>query len=146
VLFLFRNLLYKFAGFMYGRYGGDAFNIFLLILAMVISLVGQFFGLWWSLILYYALLFYAIFRMFSRNIPVRKKELYAFNKVWLPVKNFFTRTCGGWFKYQAEKFKYRSMYKYFDCPKCGRHLRAPKGRGKILVTCQQCKHEFQKKV
>ena len=138
--------MYKIARFMSGRYGSDSFSLFLLITALIISFVAQFSGWYWLIFISYALEFYFLFRLFSRNIPARRKELYAFQRVWFPIKNFFTRTCGGWFKYQHEKFKYRSAYKYFSCPKCGQHLRAPRGRGNILVTCQKCKHEFKKKV
>ena len=80
---------------------------------------------------------YSYFRMFSRNIPARQREYYAFLKVWGPVQ--------GWFRLQKRKFAERRLYRYFRCPKCRQQLRAPRGRGKIEVTCQRCRHVFQTK-
>ena len=39
----------------------------------------------------------------------------------------------------------RQTYKYFKCPNCRQQLRAPRGRGKILVTCQRCHKQFNQK-
>ena len=33
---------------------------------------------------------------------------------------------------------------YFHCPKCNQEMRAPKGKGKILVTCKNCGEKFEK--
>ena len=68
---------------MYGRYGGDKFSLFLLVIALV--------------------------------------------------------------TFQRTRFKERNTYKYFRCPQCKQKLRAPRGRGKIQVTCQKCHHVFQTK-
>ena len=38
------------------------------------------------------------------------------------------------------------IYKQFKCPSCGQKMRAPKGRGKIRVTCHSCGNIFEKKV
>ena len=37
-------------------------------------------------------------------------------------------------------------YRYFKCPECKQKMRAPKGRGKIKVTCKHCHTQFVKKV
>ncbi len=118
---------------MYGRYGTDAFSFFLLGLGLVLTLLaGLFFR---PLVLLADLLYlYAIFRLFSRNIPARQKELSAFLRVWGPVK--------GWFSFQKRRFSERKLYRYFKCPNCKQALRAPRGRGKIEVTCQKCHKVF----
>lgn len=36
-------------------------------------------------------------------------------------------------------------HKVYKCPKCKQVLRVPRGKGKILITCQNCGHKFQKK-
>ncbi len=36
-------------------------------------------------------------------------------------------------------------HRIFKCPKCKQPLRVPRGKGKILITCQNCGHKFQKK-
>ena len=38
------------------------------------------------------------------------------------------------------------MYAIFKCPNCKQKLRAPRGRGKIQVTCSKCRTQFIKKV
>jgi ribosomal protein L37AE/L43A len=40
----------------------------------------------------------------------------------------------------------RKTYAIFKCPSCKQKLRAPKGRGKIQVTCSKCHNQFIKKV
>lgn len=122
--------------FFYGRYGSDQMNFALLILALVLSILGAIFFrplCWVSDVL----LLYALFRALSRNIPARQRENQQFWKVWLPVKN--------WLALQKRKWQERKQYKYFRCPGCKQQLRAPRGRGKIEVTCQSCHHVFQTK-
>lgn len=36
-------------------------------------------------------------------------------------------------------------HKVYKCPKCKQALRVPRGKGKILITCSQCGHQFTKK-
>ena len=125
-------LFQKFQQFMYGRYGGDKFSLFLLVIALVLSLFG---ALFWPIALVADVVFlYVLFRMFSRNHAARQREYYAFMKVWGPVEQ--------WFRFQRTRFRERKTYKYFHCPHCRQRLRAPRGRGKIQVTCQKCYNVF----
>ena len=68
---MIRNALQR---FMYGRYGSDQLNLFLIVLYLLLyflSAVTGFFLLYWlSLILVCV----AIFRILSRNIPARRRE------------------------------------------------------------------------
>ena len=128
-------LLQKFQQFMYGRYGGDKFSLFLLVIALVLSLFG---GLFWPItLLADAVFLYVLFRMFSRNHAARQRELYGFLRFWTPIEN--------WVKFQNTRFRERKTYKYFRSPQCKQRLRAPRGRGKIQVTCQKCHNVFQTK-
>lgn len=127
----------KLQQFMMGRYGTDRLNFVLLILSIVLSVFGAL--LFWPLtILSYLVLIYVLFRSFSRNIPARQREYQAFLRIWNPVT--------GWFRFQKQRFSQRREYKYFRCPNCKQQLRAPRGRGKIEVTCQRCRTVFRKKV
>lgn len=127
----------KLQQFMMGRYGTDRLNFVLLILGIVLSVFGAL--LFWPLtILSYLVLIYVLFRSFSRNIPARQREYQAFLRIWNPVT--------GWFRFQKQRFSQRREYKYFRCPNCKQQLRAPRGRGKIEVTCQRCRTVFRKKV
>lgn len=63
---------------MYGRYGNDSLNQFLLVVAIVL-LVPWFFTHWAVLsILIFALLIVVYFRMFSRNTYKRSAENQSF--------------------------------------------------------------------
>lgn len=126
-------LLQKLQQFMYGRYGGDKLNFVLLIAGLVLAFVGRLF--FWPLILVANVFYiYALFRMFSRNIPARQKEYYGFLGLWQPV--------AAWCKLQVQKASQMKSTKYFRCPNCRQQLRAPRGRGKIEVTCQKCRKVF----
>ena len=122
---------------MYGRYGGDSLNFAILVLGLIFSFFSSVTGFWPLNTLSYALYFYAVFRILSKNIPARQKEYYTFLKVWTPVRK--------WFRIKKTAFLERKQYKYFRCPNCRQYLRAPRGRGKILVTCQRCRKEFNQK-
>lgn len=123
---------------MYGRYGADKLNNFLIVVGLVVSVIGSFTRLRFLILIPYILYIYVIFRILSKNIAARQKENVAFLKVWNPVVK--------WFKFQKRRFDDRKIYTYFKCPNCHQQLRAPKGRGKIQVTCQKCRKEFIKKV
>ncbi len=65
---------------------------------------------------------YAIFRMLSTNIGKRR--------------------------YEAEKFSNmfkRDPYKRFKCPECKTLCRVPRNKGKIKITCPNCKKQFIRK-
>lgn len=132
------SMLQKLAKFMMGRYGSDHLNTVLLVSALVLSLVLSLFSYSILLLIPYALMGYALFRTFSKNINARRKEYYTFLKFYTPFMQ--------WFKLKKQIFSQRKMYKYFKCPNCKQQLRAPKGRGKIKVVCQKCHKEFEKKV
>ena len=130
---MFRQFLYRlsagFRQFMVGRYGTDKLGLALLGTALAMSLLGALLptGIV-SLVLslgYYALMFWALFRMFSRNTYARYEE----NRKFL---RFFDR------------LKDRS-HCYFSCPKCRQSVRVPRGKGKIAITCPRCKERFIRK-
>ena len=130
--------LRKLQEFMYGRYGGDTLNTVLLISGLVVSILGQLLNLTVLILVAYVFYGYSLFRILSKNIYARQKELYSFMKIWTPVQK--------WYKMRVMIWKDRKNYRYFKCPNCGQYLRAPKGRGKIEVTCQKCRKQFIKKV
>ena len=130
---MFRQFLYRlsagFRHFMNGRYGTDKLGLTLLGTALALSLLGTLIrvplvSLGLSLA-YYALMFWALFRMFSRNTYARYEE----NRKFL---RFFDR------------LKDRE-HRYFSCPKCSQPVRVPRGKGKIAITCPKCREKFIKK-
>ena len=126
----------KLQRFMWGRYGNDRFNQFLMIVALV-CLALSFFGLRIFYVLALALLVYVYYRMFSRNIPKR----YAENQKYL---NYRYQMAVKWNRFKKHLAQ-RKNYRFYKCPQCKQKVRVPKGRGKICITCPKCRTEFVKK-
>jgi hypothetical protein len=124
---------YKMAQFMMGRNGFDSLCRFILALSMICVVADLFVR---SGILDYialALIIYAYFRGFSRNISRRYAENYWYiSHIKSPFLAFIHRD--------------RKHYKYFKCPCCHQSLRAPRGRGHLRITCSKCHNVFEKKV
>ena len=126
----------KLQRFMWGRYGNDRFNQFLMIVALV-CLALSFFGLRIFYVLALALMVYAYYRMFSRNMSKRSAE-----NQWYLKKEMKAR---GWINGKKKAFAGRKDYKIFKCPKCGQKLRVPRHKGKIAIHCRKCGEEFIRK-
>lgn len=144
------------ARFMYGRYGMDNFNKFLLyseLVCLVLGLILNIFFRWGAIfyILCIILIVYSYFRMFSRNIPKRRRENEIFLDAKLKVKSFFKGGYKNIFKKHSSRKKgsgvidYDDMFKIFRCPMCGQRIRVPKGKGRIQITCPKCKCKFIKR-
>ena len=118
-----------FRRFMQGRYGSDKLNTAILVVGLVASLLQLLmptYGLKWGLMLVsYVFLFWAMFRMLSRNVYKRYEE----NRKYLRF---------------VERLRDRD-HKYFDCPRCRQPVRVPRGKGKIAISCPKCKEKFIRK-
>ena len=107
---------------MYGRYGGDQLNVFLLVLYLIfyfISIWTNFLPLYW---LSLVVIVWGLFRMLSRNLPRRWAENAKFMQLAGPAIN--------WFHLRRTMHRDKE-HRYFRCPSCGQQLRVPKGKGKI---------------
>ena len=115
--------------FMEGRYGNDKLNSAILVLALVVVILAMFFSNpLVNLVLHavaYVLMFWSIFRTFSRNTYKRYEENRRFLKI-------------------VDRFRDRD-HRYFDCPKCRQTVRVPRGKGKIAITCPRCREKFIRK-
>ena len=138
----------KLANFMIGRNGVDALgraSIWLSVILMVVTLFTH-----QSLIYILAIiaLGYSYFRMMSRNVSKRYLENQKFLNLGYKIKNAF-KNVGRKASYQKSKSVYereqKKLYKIFYCPSCKQKIRAPKGKGKICITCPKCKLEFVKR-
>ncbi|MBR5948660.1 MAG: hypothetical protein IKZ82_08475 [Clostridia bacterium] len=140
---------------MKNGYGFDRLSRDALIASTILSCVGVIF---WRSVL--GMVFCAIatllmalilIRTLSLNIERRQDELIGYENIVGAVSGFFigvynklfekNAVSGGGSTRQAKD----SAYKYFRCPKCGKEYRAPKGKGKIRVTCKECGEQFEKK-
>ena len=131
-----RQLGYRFSNglrnFMMGRYGAvgtDKLNMAILGAGVVMALLSVFLqGGFLNLVLTflsYVCMFWAIFRLLSRNTYKRYRE----NRRYLML---------------LDRIKDRD-HKYFSCPKCRQSVRVPRGKGKIAITCPKCREKFLRK-
>ena len=123
--------------FMIGRYGPDQLNMALLIVAVIIGIVGSLINFPIVSLLGDAILIYALFRLFSKNIYARRRENDRFLRFWSPIKTKI--------KNKAVQIKSMRYYKFFVCPGCKKTLRVPRKKGKIQITCPKCGERFIKK-
>lgn len=130
----FQNALSR---FMAGRYGSDQFNIFLLVLAVVLMILNLFFirNSFVSTVVW-LLLIYNLFRTYSRNIYKRREENEKYLALLQPLQKRINI---------IKKNHQDKEHKYFLCPSCKQMVRVPRGRGKITITCPKCKHQFDKR-
>lgn len=115
---------------MQGRYGQDELNFFLDGAALVLIVLSWVPYLGILLLPATALLFWALFRCYSKNLPARQAERAAY----LRLRGKFT----GFFALQKRKWTDRKQFRYFRCKQCGAVLRVPKGKGEVKVTCPKC--------
>lgn len=115
--------------FMMGRYGTDKLNTAILLAGVVLCVISLFIpsapvNLTLTLIAY-GLMFWALFRSFSRNTYKRYQE----NRKYLQF---------------LDRLKDR-QHRYYQCPRCRQVVRVPRGKGKIAITCPKCREKFVKK-
>lgn len=122
--------------FMYGRYGNDQLGHFLIGLGLVLILLEALTGFWLLTLLADVAVFYALFRMLSRNTYKRREENAKFLKKANPAIK--------WLRLQ-QTIRKDKTHRYFKCPNCAQYLRVPRGKGKITVTCRSCGASFQEK-
>ena len=114
---MIRNALQR---FMYGRYGNDQFNLFLigtyLVLYLLFVLTGFAPLYWLSLVL----IAYSLFRLLSRNPARRRSENARFLSIVNPVLR--------WLRLRRTIHRDKE-HRYFKCPNFGQQLRVPRGKG-----------------
>lgn len=125
---------------MAGRYGIDRLWRFLFIVYFIILIIANI-VFRFSKLSYYALfvmanalMIFAIFRVFSKNIDARRSENESYLRFVGKIKQ---RN-----KLIKDRWQQRKTHKFVKCKKCKRVLRVPKHRGKINVTCPHCKNQF----
>ena len=144
-----------FQRFMAGRNGFDMFCSFLLLISLLCSLLGRIFRFDVLIYLAAALLIYCYFRVFSRNTTKRARENAKFLAIVGPwFSRIFQRRSsyqgnyGPASSYQSKpkkEKKDKKNYVYFRCKNCKQQLRVPRHKGKIKVTCPNCKTQVIKK-
>ncbi|MEE1005982.1 MAG: zf-TFIIB domain-containing protein [Acutalibacteraceae bacterium] len=137
------NFRYRLMQFMSGRYGPDETFFVIFILAVILSVANIFLrfvsiGLYAVIqLIVYALIIFAVFRMFSRNTEQRRKENY-----WVKEKLGFLKRK----KDFHDQKKADIMHIYKKCPACKAVLRLPRRVGVHTTVCPKCGKEFTVKV
>ena len=132
-----QKMAWRTQAFMAGRYGYDELSRFLSIAALLFIIVGLFCYPTLFLILSLVAYGFAFFRMYSKSIAKRRKELDAYYRMAGPVK--------AWGSRQKRKWSERKTHRYFTCKTCRTSLRVPKGKGKLKIHCPKCGTEVIKK-
>ncbi len=138
---MIRNFLSR---MMYGRYGADQLNLFLLgawlvlyLVSMVLSLAHITLAAQILNIVAYGVIIWSLFRMLSRNYDRRRRENAWFMEKVGPLTHGLR---------QRRAQRRDKEHRYFRCPSCGAVLRVPRVKGKINITCRSCGTVFQKKM
>ena len=120
--------------FMFGRYGLDQLNVFLLLASVILCLIGLVLSRLGAVcavigslltLVSYGLLIWYMFRAFSRSLDKRAME----NRRFLALKARVTD----------------QQNRYYRCPNCSQTVRVPRGRGKICIKCPKCSEKFIRK-
>ncbi len=133
--------------FMNGRNGSDPFGLALIWTGLACYIIGSIVGSIANTVCYtigsllnavgFVAYFYALFRMFSRNLYKRRAE----NTRYL--------TLMGQSKIKVKQAKARhnnrKIYRYFKCPGCKSWLRLKRGTGVSTITCSRCHTSFTQK-
>ena len=148
------NWKYRLMRFMQGRYGGDQFNFFLIIASFLLEVTGNIFGI---RIIYWigvAMILFAIYGMFSRNIYKRQQENIRFMSFFGRITG--RKKCGGYYENRGgqnmggnrqqrenRRPKDKTVYCYYNCPSCMQQVRVPAGKGKVRIKCPKCGNVFE---
>ena len=125
----------KLEGWMIGRYGQDELNRFLMYVSLFFIFLAMADPVW----AYVALLpmCWSMYRCYSKNVVKRRQERATYLRITAKPRQ--------WGRLQKRKWQDRNTHKYFTCKECGAVFRVPKGKGKIEVTCPNCKvHSIRK--
>ncbi len=128
----------RLARFMAYRYGIDRLYYVLITVCFVLVILNLFFKSYIISSIESLIFFYAIYRIFSKNIYKRQKENEKLNQIIDAIKKFINL--------QKCKYRDRKTHVYRKCPSCRNNLRLPKEKGKHTVSCPCCKHRFDVRI
>lgn len=134
----FQKIGYAMARFMYGRNGHDklcTLQMWIYLALWIASIVTSTLELEIaSIVIWIVQLFvlsYWMFRVFSKNVVKRRRE----------VERFYS-----FFRNKRNRFRDRKTHVYKKCPHCKAMLRLPKRKGQHTVCCPACRERFSLKI
>ena len=122
---------------MQGRNGLDELGTCSLWIAFIFIIINIFAHSMVLSLIAVAFMAYTWFRMSSKKIADRADENQHFLSIVGPL--------GQWLRNPMAAFTEAHTYKHFQCPNCGQHVRVPRGKGKVRVTCPKCHTKFDAK-
>ena len=142
-----------------GRYGADKLGFLLtgasIILTVVAALLRTENAVMRIILLAIstALVLFACFRVFSRDIRRRKRELRALYIAESKIMSLFGRhedipdddteeTEPA--HEEPPVSQVHDEFRHFKCPKCKKSLKVPAGKGYIKVVCPSCSYKFMR--
>ncbi|WP_208560558.1 hypothetical protein [Marinilactibacillus kalidii] len=131
------QFLQKMLFYMNGRYGLDELSKVLMAAGLLLNIVSNFVGGMIVSVFGIALIAYALLRVLSKEKTNRYKEY----RYYITIKQKWLTKVQKLRNKQAQ----RKVYKVLACPECKQSIRVPKGKGKIRITCPNCKNQFVKK-
>lgn len=117
------KLKWKLTNFMQHRNGSDDLCRSVLIVSILLYIISMLIRSSFLYLLSFCGIVYSLFRIFSGNIAKRQRE----NEKYVQ----FVRL-------QKKRFSMRKEYRIFTCKGCGQHIRVPRKKGKVEVTCPIC--------
>ncbi len=131
------QLKYKIASKLSRCYGRDELSTVLIVLGIILSLGYRLVDLTFLYYVGCVFMLFGLYRIYSTNYNQRSKERMFFLKYADKPIKFVNRT--------KRKWTERKTHKFVRCPKCGAHIRLPRGKGEIVVTCPKCTSKFNQK-
>ncbi len=129
-----KGLREKLERYISGIYGGDALNIILVTICILLALVNVFVKSYIILAVEFLIIVAAFLRALSRKFERREKENNALLGFFRRISEFFRLT--------RFKFRDRKTHVYRKCPDCRAVIRLPKKKGKHTVVCPRCGAKF----
>lgn len=117
-----------------GSNGPDTLGRWAMSLGLLFALLNIFFYNMVFTALSFMLMFYAVYRLFSRYVPARQEEDEKFRA--------FIKRPSDALRRMRKHAANRKTTAYLTCGECGQHLSVPKGKGMVRVVCPKCKHEM----
>lgn len=124
-----------FKKFMNGRYGFDQLSQGMLWFSIILMIVGMFTDFRFITYVAYLNLIFVYIRAFSKDIYKRYEENQKFLRFTNPLRSKIISF--------VNRLKQSRTHKFYKCPSCKKHLRVPRGKGKINITCPHCKTKFE---
>lgn len=128
------NFRYKLMQFMSGRYGVDGLFYVLFSLSAALSVINCFVRSLVLQLVVYAVMVYALFRVFSRNLEARRRENRVLARLISKIKEKQNI-------HRQRRADCTHIYK--KCPGCHAVLRLPRRKGKHTTVCPKCNKKFK---